>query len=559
LAALVDERRAIEVGIGGERRFIAAEDAARYRDALGCNLPLGLPMAFTEPVPHPLESLVARYARTNIPFESSAVAQRFAISVERASGALAALEAEERLVRGAFRPAELALSGGLEWCDVDVLRQLRRRSLASLRKEVEPVEQDALGRFLPAWHDVQPLQGGTRRGLDALVETLGVLQGSALVASALETDVLPARLTPYRSTDLDELCTSGEVVWVGAGAIGAGDGRIRLFFADQLPLLSAAFERGDPPSGSTHEAIRLQLARGASFWGQLRAAAPSATEAELLAALWDLVWAGEVTNDSLAPLRAVIGSGGVRRGAGAARPRGGRPRPVRLTRLGPPAGAGRWSLVADLVAEPPSTTEAAHAVAMQLIERHGVLTREAVMAENVVGGFSSVYGVLKVLEERGQLRRGYFVTGLGAAQFSLHGAVDRVRSVRDAPDPLRPDTHVPPIVLAATDPAQPYGGTLPWPPNSGRPSRSAGALVVLHHGVPLAWYDRRGHSVVLFPAAVDGRWAETLAALLHAGRIRSLEVRKVDGAALEAGSPAAMALAAAGFTAGYRGFTLRRS
>jgi ATP-dependent helicase Lhr and Lhr-like helicase len=376
----------------------------------------------------------------------------------------------------------------------------------------------------------------------------------------LEADVLPARLTNYRSTDLDELCTSGEVVWVGAGAIGANDGRVRLFFADQLALLAGAFERGEPPDGKIHDALRAHLAdSGASFWGQLHRAAAGCTEAEVLGALWDLVWAGEVTNDSLAPLRAVLGNGGPRRSASSVAKSRGRPRPVRLNRLGPAAGAGRWSLVAPLLHPAPTATEAAHAVALQLLERHGVLTREAVMAENVIGGFSAVYGVLKVLEERGQVRRGYFVSGLGAAQFTLPGAVDRLRSVRDAPDPLRPDTIPAPILLAATDPAQPYGGTLPWPDSPGRPSRSAGALVVLRGGQALAWFDRRSHHAVLFAAGHDdGSWAGALAQQVASGRARAVEVRKINGEAVDPKGVHAERLVAAGFAPGYRGFTLRR-
>ncbi len=225
---------------------------------------------------------------------------------------------------------------------------------------------------------------------------------------------------------LDELCTAGEVVWIGAGGLGARDGRVRLCFADQLPLLAPGWEQREPVDGVLHDAIRTLLAeQGASFWGQIRGASPGASDQELLAALWDLVWAGEVTNDSLAPLRAVLGGAKVKAGAGRSKTRG-RPRPGRLNRIGPPAGQGRWSLVAPLLLPAPTPTEAAHAQALQLVERHGVVTREAVMAEGLVGGFSAVYGVLKVLEERGQVRRGYFVDGLGAAQFAVPGAVDRL-------------------------------------------------------------------------------------------------------------------------------------
>ena len=551
LALLTRERRAVAVRIGGEERFIAAEDAARYRDALGCALPVGLPAAFTDPVPRPLEELIGRYARTHGPFLSEGPARRFDAPVERVVGALQALEQADRIVRGEFRPDGVER----EWCDDDVLRQLRRRSLATLRREVEPVEQDALARFLPAWHGI-PAQ---RRGLEALVESITALQGAAIVGSTLESEVLPARVLGYRSADLDELCTSGDLVWLGAGAIGAGDGRVRLYFRDQLALLAGAVDAGPRPEGTVHEGLRAHLAaHGASFWQQLRGSAPGVADAEVLAALWDLVWAGEITNDSLSPLRSVLGGAGRRASSGRAaskRPIG-RPRPGRLSAIGPPAGAGRWSLVGPLLEPAPRPTEAAHAVALQLLERHGVVTREAVLAEGVLGGFSGVYGVLKVLEERGQVRRGYFVTGLGAAQFALPGAVDRLRSARAAPDDLY-ESDSAAIVLAATDPAQPYGAALSWPDSPGRPARSAAALVVLADGEPLVWFDRRGHHLVTFPrTAADLRWADALASLVKDNRVRSLEVRKVDGASIADG-PIRSALQSAGFVDGYRGLVLR--
>ena len=554
LGELVADRRVIEIALGGETRFAAAEDAARYRDAFGCSLPLGLPMAFTEPVARPLEEIVGRYARTHGPFVTADLAKRFGAPPERIAGALAALEGEERLVVGEFRPEGVSR----EFCDVDVLRQLRRRSLAALRKEVEPVEQEAFARFLTAWHDIP----AGRRGMDALVETLGVLSGTALVASTIEGDVLPVRVAGFRPSMLDELCTAGEVIWIGSGALGARDGRVRLCFADQLPLLAPGWEEREPAAGVLQSAIRTLLAEhGASFWGQIRGAAPGAQDQELLAALWDLVWAGEVTNDSLAPLRSVIGGATVK--AAAKRPSSygrSRPRPGRLTRIGPPAGQGRWSLVAPLLLPTPTPTEAAHAQAMQLVERHGVVTREAVMAEGLVGGFSAVYGVLKVLEERGQVRRGYFVDGLGAAQFAVPGAVDRLRAARETADPLiRPEDVPDPVVLASTDPAQPYGAALAWPDTSGRPARNASSLVVLRAGRPLVWFDRRGHHLVVFPdALVDPVWAEALVTLVKTDRARSVEVRKIDGNGL-ADAPEGIIeiLRSAGFVDGYRGLTHR--
>jgi ATP-dependent helicase Lhr and Lhr-like helicase len=541
MAALLAERRAIEVGVGAEVRFAAAEDAARFRDALGCSLPLGLPTAFTDPVPRPLEELVGRYARTHGPFLAADVARRLVVPLERVEGALAALAADERIVRGEFRPDGVQR----EWCDVDVLRQLRRRSLAALRREVEPVEPEALARFVPAWHGIP----ADRRGPDALVDVIGLLAGAPIVASTLERDVLPARLTPYRPNQLDELCAAGEVVWTGAGSIGTRDGRIRLCFADQLSLLAPGWVTEDRPEGARHDAIRELLGmQGASFWGQLRAADPDATDTELLVALWDLVWAGEVTNDTLAPLRALLAGGGVAPKRSTRRA-GARPRPGRLTRLGPPAAAGRWSLLSP---EPtPTATEAAHAQAVQLLERHGVLTREIVGAEGVVGGYASVYGVLKVLEERGQARRGYFVTGLGAAQFALPGAVDRLRSFREAgDDPIRP------LVLASTDPAQPYGAALPWPATGGRPARTATSVVVLHDGVPAVWFDRASHHLVTFRSGLDDpAWARTLADLVVTGRERSVEIRKVDGGPIP--DVVAAMLRDAGFVDGYRGLVRR--
>jgi ATP-dependent helicase Lhr and Lhr-like helicase len=551
LTALLDERRAIEVSVAGEQRFAAADDAARYRDALGCAVPIGLPMAFTEPVERPLEELVGRYTRTHGPFETAEVAARFGAAVHRVTAVLDTLATADRIVAGEFRP------GGVrrEWCDVDVLRQIRRRSLAALRREVEAVEPGALARFVPAWHGIP----AERRGTEALVDTLGVLAGAPLVASALERELLPARILGYRGSMLDELCTAGEVVWVGAGAIGSTDGRVRLCFADQLATLAPGWEARDAPDGALHDAIRELLgARGASFWGQLREASPASTDAELLAALWDLVWAGEVTNDSLTPLRAVVAGAKVGRSTRVARSSGRtRPRPGRVARLGPPAGAGRWSLVAPLLEHVVTPTAAAHAQALQLLERHGVVTRESVAGEGLVGGFSAVYGVLKVLEERGQVRRGYFVEGLGAAQFAVPGAIDRLRAARERVDTaLHPEMEPAPVLINSTDPAQPYGTVLAWPDTPGRPQRTGSARVVLRSGDPIAWYDRRSHHLVTFPATLaDHSWVGALIGLVRDGAESKVEVRKVDGGAVP--DEIAQVLREHGFIDGYRGLVNR--
>ena len=547
---LVTERRAFTATVAGEERVAAAEDAGRLRDALGVAIPVGLPGACTDSVPQPVLDLVARYARTHGPFLVQHAAQRYGLPADPVRGALETLERDGRVVRGEFRPDGVER----EWCDSDVLRQLRRRSLAALRKEVEPVDAGTLARFLPRWHGI----GQARRGTDALVDVVAQLQGAPLVASALDRDILRARLPQHEPGDLDALCTAGEVVWVGAGAIGSSDGRIRLAFRDQAGLLLSSVEAFEPDA--LHTALLDHLAgRGASFWADLTRAAQQAgqpfDDATVLAALWDLVWAGLVTNDSLAPLRAFTGTTG-RRSAGRSSSRAGargRPRPGRLARLGPPAGAGRWSLVAPLLEPVPAATEVAHARALQLLERYGVLTREAALGEGAEGGFAGVYPVLKALEERGQVRRGYFVAGLGAAQFAVAGAVDRLRGDRgDADDGA-------PVVLAATDPAQPFGAAIPWPESSGRPSRAAGALVVLAGAEALAYLERGAHKVLRFPAAADDhRWVGALAALVDDGRFRSLELRSVDGVDLhEGGAELQDALRAAGFQQGYKGWIRR--
>jgi ATP-dependent Lhr-like helicase len=546
LAQLLSEHRAIRIRVAGEARVAAAEDAARFRDALGAATPRGLPGAFVESVADPMADLVARYARTHGPFRPVEAAARLGVGLEPVRRALDRLEAFDRVVAGEFRPDGLER----EWCDVTVLRRLRRRSLARLRKEVEPVDHESFARFLPAWQGV----GDRRRGPDALLDAIAVLQGAPVPASVLESDVLAARVADYRPSHLDELLAAGEVVWVGAGGIGAHDGRVALCFRDDVRLLAPP--PAEVPEGPVADALRAHLAtHGASFWPDLVRAAGTADDRVVLAALWDLVWAGEVTNDGFAPVRAVIG----------ARPRGGtaraRPRPGRLTRLGPPSGAGRWSLVAPLRTPEPSPTELAAAWATQLLARHGIVTREAVRAEGVPGGFAGVYPALRTLEESGRARRGYFVAGLGAAQFALPGAAERLRARRtdDAPTGI--------VALAATDPGQPYGAALPWPdapepdPDAEgssrppRPARTAGAIVILRDGVPAAFFDPRSHHVLAFDPD-DVGWVAALADLVRAERPRRLEIQRVNGLPVRA-TALAVALDAAGFVPTPRGLVLR--
>ncbi|HEV2993545.1 MAG TPA: DEAD/DEAH box helicase [Acidimicrobiia bacterium] len=527
VAGLERDRRAIRITVAGEPRVAAAEDAARYRDATGAAIPVGLPGVFTAPTEDPLGELLARYARTHGPFTTAEAAGRFGVPEAEARATLEGLEERRRVVRGEFRPG----GSSREWCDVDVLRRLRRRSLAALRREIEPVDPEVLARFASAWQGV----ARPRRGVDALLDALSQLQGASVPASVLEVDVLGSRVEGYRPSMLDELCASGDLVWIGNGAIGATDGRVVLAFRDQAPLLTPP-PPDDAPSGPVHDALRDHLARaGASFWPELVRATGEADERVVLDALWDLVWAGVVTNDGLAALRARL--------SGRPRAPRGRPRPGRLARLGPPAAAGRWSLVSLTAGEPPSPTEVIAARARQLLERHGVVTRETVRAEGWPGGFAAVYPALRAMEEAGRARRGYFVAGLGAAQFALPGAADRLRGEREAEDEV--------VVLAATDPAQPYGAALPWPDTPGRPARVPGALVVLHGGQPAAYLERGAKRVLTFDAE-PSQWVGALTELVKNGRLRSLTIERVDDVPARE-SPTAPSLRAAGFVDGYRG------
>ncbi|GGK27558.1 DEAD/DEAH box helicase [Pilimelia terevasa] len=556
VAALHAARRALRVRIAGEDRWLAVEDAARVRDALGAALPVGVPQAYLEPVADPLGDLLARYARTHGPFAAAAAAARFGLGVSVVEHGLRLLAARGRVVAGEFSDA-----GGAEWCDAEVLRMLRRRSLAALRKEIEPVPPRALATFLPAWQQL-----GRGRGVEAVAAAVEQLQGLAVPASALERLVLPARVPDYSPGHLDTLTAGGEVLWVGAGALAGGDGRIALAYADTAATLL-------PPPDDTlartplHDAV-LDALDGALFFRDLAdrvaRAGLAADDAALAAAVWDLVWAGHLTNDTLAPLRAALGAGGAHR----ARPAPGRSRyrrPGRValpSRAGPPSMSGRWSRTPPRETDP---TRRAAAYADALLERYGVVTRGAVVAEGGPGGFGAVYPVLAALEERGAARRGYFVEGLGAAQFALPGAVDRLRADRPARGAAR--------VLAATDPANPYGAALPWPERavesadgtdggggrSGhRAGRKAGALVVCVDGVLALYVERGGRTLLSFSAEPDllAAAAAALADAVRSGALGALSVERADGATIHS-TALATALTAAGFRVTPRGLRLR--
>jgi ATP-dependent Lhr-like helicase len=553
VAQLEAERRIARVRVGGEERWIAIEDVARFRDALGVSPPAGVADAWLEAPQDgaPLDALLLRWGRSHAPFTAAGPVERWGIARSAVEEALEGLAAAGRLAAGSFRPNGTER----EFADADVLRVLRRRTLAQLRREVEPVGPEALGRFLPAWHGV----GSRASGAGRLLEVIAQLEGVPIPASILERDVLRGRVHDYTPRLLDELGAAGEVVWVGRGPLGRDDGRVALYRRDRVELLAVASlpEGMERPNAEAHDRLREHLSRrGASFFRELRLAVGEATRSddEALDALWDLVWSGEVTNDTFGPLRALSLPRSRSRGTRVARP-------GRHLSMGPPRAAGRWSLVADLVGEGRSPTERGHATALALLERHGVVTREAVLAEGVVGGFSAVYPILKAMEEAGRVRRGYFVAGLGAAQFAIPGAVDRLRAEREVPEARRV------VLLAAADPGQPYGAALPWPRrgDDDRASlqRVAGASVVLVDGAAALYMERGGRSLVTLPAADDPEIAAAAVGALRGlvlpdGPLREVVLERVDHEPVAA-SKLAEALAAIGFRPAYRGWILRRT
>ena len=568
---LVRSRRLLELRIAGERRLIAAEDAARYRDALGVPLPPGLATALLETVAHPVLELVRRYGRTHGPFTTREAADRFALDAEAVEAALRQLAHEGRVLEGGFRP------GGLhrEWCDAEMLRLIRRKSLAKLRREVEPVEQHTLARFLTHWQGLLSPRRSGHGHLDALLDAIESLQGAPLPASLLESAILPARIAEYASAGLDTLIAAGEVTWAGVEPIGERDGRIALFLADKFPLLMQQRPQTEPLTEREEKLLSVLESTGASFFDALHAAVGGGYPGETIDALWNLVWRGLITNDSLHALRAYI-----------AKPDSARaPRRLqtgavfRSRKTTPPTAQGRWSLLpvrAQKGSENagPSATEASHALALQLLNRYGVLMRESVAAENVPGGFSAVYDVLKALEESGRIRRGYFVAGLGATQFALPAAVDLLRQLRTAPPEEKPEF----VQLAAADPANPYGSVLRWPelPVADEDSesaprlltRSAYAEVILRNGQLVAWLRRGNPNVLIFLPPEEPERSQAASGLAHflcargqermrGGSHQGVLITTINGQPVAA-HPMARFLMDAGFHPGPLGMHLRR-
>jgi len=558
-------RRLIAIKIADEERYIAVEDAARYRDAIRIRLPQGIPPQLLAPVAQPAVALLRRYARTHGPFTAHEAASRFGLSIQQVEAPLRTLVLDGRVLEGGFRPAGLHR----EWCDVESLRQIRRKSLARLRKEIEPVEQSMLARFTTHWQGVMQM----RRGLDALLDTIENLQGAPLPASLVESAILPARLAKYVPGDLDTLIAAGEIVWCGFDSLGERNGRIGLYLADKINTLLPSSCPGSEPLNKKEQQILDQLSRGgAMFFAQLHDALGGGYPGEILDALWSLVWRGLVTNDTFHALRAYV-----------VKPSSSRPAKrlhnlpaFQSRRTTPPSAQGRWALVPQPDrGTPAQQTSWSHALSLQLLQRYGILTRETVAQENIPGGFSAVYSVLKALEESGRVRRGYFVAGLGAAQFALPAAVDTLRSLRAMSQPEKPEV----IMLAATDPANLYGSVLRWPqsaddaaePGPRSLSRSVGASVILRNG-DLTAYLRRGNPnlQVFLPADEPDRSnaARDLATFLanaaqatmddedHSAR--GLLIATVNGQRAHEHWLAPFLLEA-GFSAAPKGFNIRRT
>ncbi|MCU1478211.1 MAG: ATP-dependent helicase [Subtercola sp.] len=604
LAQLLDAKRVLAVTIAGEARWAAIEDASRLRDALGVPIPFGVPDAFIEPVDDPLGDLVGRYARTHGPFTAPEVGTRLGLGTAVVHETLKRLESTRRVVEGEFRPTGDAspfdhAAAASEWCDTEVLRRLRARSLAALRHEVEPVDQAAFGRFLPVWQHVD----GTLRGIDGVLTVIEQLAGVPAPASAWETLVLPSRVADYSPAMLDELTASGEIVWSGNGSLAGSDGWVAFHLADTVHVTLP--ERVELEPTALQAAVLEALSGGGAYFFRNLADAVGArmlagdsegdtsasngggapdlgsmffTDEQLVTALWDLVWAGRVTNDTLAPLRTLTGgSAGKGSGAHSARrqtPRSrlyrgrGYTRPTMATRVGPPTVGGRWSLLPPAESDP---TLRAHAMAEFLLDRYGVVTRGSVMAEHQPGGFALAYRVLSQFEETGRCRRGYFIDGLGAAQFATGGTVDRLRSFatdvlgdRDA-RPARETTGARSgtgrrtLTLAASDPASPFGAALPWPAGEGhRPGRKAGALVVLVDGQLALYVERGGKTVLSFTDDADvlAEAAASLARAVTTGQVDKLTIEKIDGE-YSVGTPVGRMLESSGFNNTPRGLRLR--
>jgi ATP-dependent helicase Lhr and Lhr-like helicase len=568
IGELVDSRRAVRVRIAGESRYVPAEYAARYRDALGTPLPPTLAEAFLQGSDDPLRELVRRYARTHGPFTSPKLAARYGLQATAIETVLRALHGRAQLLEGEFRPR----GTHHEWCDPEVLQQIRRKSLARLRREVEPVEQSTFARFVARWQGVTV----KRRGLDALLDAVENLQGTALLASELERDILPVRLAEYSASDLDMVMAAGEVVWVGVERIGERDGRVALYLRESLPLLLPPEELREAAAPLSERAMKIVNAlqkQGASFFAQLHAAIGGGFPRETQEALWELVWAGHITNDTFHPLRALPRANEVKRDRSwLAQGPPGSPELLRRLRSRSSGGGsaqGRWSLVRQRIVEPLNVTLWSANIAQQLLLRHGLVMRETAVSESIPHGYQSIYPALKMMEDSGRVRRGMFVAGLGAAQFAMPAAVDMLRSLRV--EPQIPEA----VFLAATDPANPYGTILAWPRAEATGegitahgmSRTSGAGVILVNGMLVTFLRRRNPAMRVFlpegepeRSNVARELAKKLAelAIRRQGRRSGLLIGEINDAPAN-GHFLARFLEEAGFVSTALGFQMRRA
>ncbi len=440
-----------------------------------------------------------------------------------------------------------------------MLRRLRLRSLAAIRGAVEPVSPEAFARFLPTWqHLTRPLDG-----IDGVLAVIEQLAGVPLPASAWESLILPARVRDYSPAMLDELTATGEVVWSGHGSLPGRDGWIALHPADAVPLTLTPPDDPEPPTALEQRVLDVLAAGGAYFAAQLTAMTQAENEQSVVDALWNLAWTGRITNDTFAPVRALLAGGSQAHRTARRTPRArmfrGTPLAASVPRAAPqrpPLIGGRWSLLPE-----PSTdaTLRATAGAGLLLERYGIVTRGSVQAEGMPGGFAQAYRILAGFEDAGHCRRGYFIERLGAAQFAASATVDRIREFAGLPDPAPLQA----ITLAATDPANPYGAALTWPALDGlahRPGRKAGGLVTLVDGALVLYLERGGRSALAFTddEEVLAAAARSLVETARARRLDTLTIEQVSGAFVY-GTPAGRALQAAGFVEASRGLTLRRA
>lgn len=565
--ALLQAQRLIRVCIAGEPRLAVAEDAVRLQDALGVAIPPGLPAALLQPVPQPLEDLLHRYVRSHAVSTSQQIAARFGLGRAVVDATLETLRQQDRVLKGDFLPSPSDSSS--QWVATPVFRRLRVRSLQAARDATRPVSQSAYVSFLLARHGLigeasAAPAAGVFSGSHGVLRVIEQLAGVALPASLWETQILPSRVHDYQPAMLDELLASGEVIWCGHRARSERDGLVSLhlseYAGETLPPLNA----GQPVTLSPMQQAILAVLQDGGGWF-VRQLVPRVAEqleqtpdpTELYQAMWELVWRGWLTQDTWAALRHLTSRS-------AARPRPSRPPRHRHSRasfaarqdaapgLTPNSMAGRWSrVVRPALAE----TERALALTENMLDRFGVITRGAAIAEQIPGGFPALQPVLRGLEDAGRLLRGRFVAGMGAAQFADNPTIERLRQAGSG----APARHAP-VALSVLDPANPFGAQLPWPLSRGgvRPPRRAGALLVLADGAPVLCLPPGGKALLTFGDALsdEALHAAVLALGQALKREKTLRItlERIDDQPIGQ-SPLAGALKAAGFSREPKGYS----